>query len=348
MATTTLGEVKVYEEQFQGGFIETVQQNVEAFNAASNGTIAMNARELIGRYEQEAFWDEIVSANIDRRDPTAGSSTTVTPAALTQDEFVGVKLDRRNGPFEVNIDSFRKIGENARAATPGGNIPGAALFSRIIGVQTARAMPQEQLNTALAALVGKLVATADLYENQEAAANIKTGHLAKALSRFGDASGQIGMFVMHSAAYWQLVQDQITQAVYRANGVQIMQGVPATLGRPVLVTDSAALVDVDAISTGVDAHYTLALAPGACVLDMSAPPVAVMEGPITGSANLFLRWQAEYSYNVKLRGAAWDISGGGANPIAAAVATGANWVTKVADSKLLPGVALRTKFNASL
>jgi hypothetical protein len=343
MATTTTGDVRIYEEQFQGGFIETVQQNIEGFNAASAGTLVMRARELLGRYEQEAFWDEVVAGKVERRNPASESSSTVSPAKLTQDEFVGVKLDRRNGPYEVNIDSFRKIGETAAAQTPGGNIPGAALFSRVIGTQTARAMPQEQLNRALSALVGKLAATAGLFEDQTGASHIKTGHLAKTLARFGDASGQVGMWVMHSQAYWQLVESQIVDAIYRADGVQIVQGTPATLGRPVLVTDSPALVIPDGVSTGVDQHYTLGLAPSAAVLDISAPPIAVMEGPLTGSDNLFLRWQAEYSYNLRLRGCRWNISGGGANPDNGAVASGANWVTSVADAKLLPGVALRTK-----
>jgi len=340
MATTTIGDVKVYEEQFQGGFIETIQQNVQAFNAASNGTLSMRARFIKGRFEQEAFWKELVAANIERRDPTTESSSTKTAAKLTQGEFVGVKLDRRNGPYEVNIDSFRKIGELAAAQTPGGSMPGAALFSRVIGTQTAAALPQEQLNTTLTALVGKLAATAALYEDQTSATYTRTSHLARALARFGDKSGDIAMFVMHSAAYWNLVQGQIEEAIYRADGVRIVQGVPATLGRPVLVTDSPALVNADGAGTGVDSYYTLGLAPNAAVLDMSQVPIAVMEGPITGSDNLYLRWQAEYSYNMRLRGTRYNISGGGANPDITAIGSAANWVTEVQDVKLLPGVIL--------
>jgi len=344
MATTTIGDVKIYEEQFQGGFIETVQQNIDAFNAASAGGLVLRARELLGRFEQEAFWQEVVAAKIERRNPASESSSTVTPAKLTQGEFVGVKLDRRNGPFEVNIDAFRKIGETAAAATPGGNIPGAALFSRVIGQQTAAALPREQLNTAVKALVGKLTTVSALYEDQTAADSITTSHLARALARFGDASGDIGIWVMHSQAYWQLVQDQIEQAVYRADGVRIVQGVPVTLGRPVLVTDDPGLVKADGTAPGVPSYYTLGLAPGAAVLDISAAPIAVMEGPITGSDNLYLRWQAEYSYNLRLRGTRWNISSG-ANPDATAVGTGGNWVTEVQDTKLLPGVVLETPLS---
>lgn len=344
MATTTTAHVKIYEEQFQGGFIETVQQNVAAFNAASGGGIMMNARQLVGRFEQEAFWQEVVAAKIQRRDPTAASSSTVEPDRLTQEEFVGVKLDRRNGPFEVNVDSFRKIGEIAAAQTPGGNIPGAAAFSRVIGTQTAQAMPQEQLNTALSALVGKLAAVEALYVDKVAADYIHTVFLAQALSRFGDQAGNIRAWVMHSAAYWNLVSQQIADLspIYSADGVSILRGSPATLNRPVLVTDSPSLVNVDGGGTGVDTYFTLGLAPGAAVLDISAPPIAVMEGPITGSDNLYLRWQAEYSYNLRLRGAAWDLTEG-ANPDAAAVASGANWLTRVGDVKLLPGVIVESK-----
>lgn len=329
MATSVNTDFKVYDEQFQGAFIETIMQNVDAFNEASQGALQMRTRDLLGHYEKEAFWDEVVASAIGRRDTTSTADATATK--LTQDEFIGVKLNRINGPFEVTIDSFRKIGQDA-----------SAQFSRVIGAQTARAMPREQLDRALAAIEAKLESVSALYEN-DTAATVTSNGLVDAIAKAGDAYADLALLVMHSKVYFDLVKDQVTNAIYRANGVQIMEGTPATFGKPVLVTDSASLKQTDGVSSGVDAYSTLVLFRGAAVIDISEPPLAALEGPITGKANLFYRWQAEYAYNLKLRGCQWDTTNGGVNPTNAAVATATNWDTVVADNKLLPGAILRTR-----
>lgn len=329
MAISLSSDFKVYDEQLQGAFIETIVQNVDAFNEASQGALVMRTRDLLGHYEKEAFWDEVVASAIARRDTTASGAITATK--LTQDEFIGVKLNRRNGPFEVAIDAMRKIGVNA-----------SQQFSRVIGAQTARAMPREMLDRALAAIEAKLDATAALEEDDTAAVITSTGPI-DALAKFGDAAGDIALWVMHSKVYYDLVKVNVTDALYRSNGVQIFQGTPVTYGRPVLVTDSASLKETDGVSSGVDAYSTLGLAAGAGIIDISEPPIAALEGPLTGNEQLFYRWQAEYAYNLKLRGCQWDVTNGGANPTNANVATATNWDTAVADNKLLPGVLLKTR-----
>ena len=333
MAISLASDFKVYDEQFQGAFIETIMQNVDAFNAASQGALVMRTRELLGHYEKEAFFDEVVASAIARRDITASGSISATK--LTQDEFIGVKLNRRNGPFEVSIDSMRK--------TFGGGAANASQrFSRVIGTQTAKAMPREMLDRALAAIEAKLDSVAAL-EEDDSAATITTEGLVDGIAKLGDAYGDIALIVMHSKPYFDLVKDQITDAVYRANGVQVMRGIPATLGKPVLVTDSASLKETNGISTGVHVYSTLILTPGAAVIDVSEPPIAALEGPLTGNEQLFYRWQAEYAYNLKLRGCQWDTTNGGQNPTDANVATATNWDTVVADNKLLPGALLKTR-----
>lgn len=332
MATTVSTDVKVYDRQFQGGFVEQIQQNVAAFNEQSAGAIVLRNRIIPGSYEKEAFWDEVSS--ISRRDPTNDSSSSASSTKLTQDEFIGVKLDRRNGPYESNIDSFRKIGADWSREK-----------SRVIGIQTAAAMPQEQLDRALGALEAKLDGTTALENDKASTGTMKTEYLVQALAKFGDKAGQLAVWVMHSKAYFDLVEDQLADAVYRVNGTlgtQIVNGTPATLNRPVLLTDSASLKEDDAGGTGTHHYSTLGLTRGAAILEVSAPPIAVMEGPITGSDNLFVRWQAEYSYNLRLRGCAWN-TGTGANPTNSNVANASNWTTKVADNKLLPGVIVKTQ-----
>ena len=337
MATSLASDFQVYNEEFQGSFIETVMQNVDAFNAASAGALVLDERPLLGHYEKEAFWDEIINANsaLTRRDITSTSS--VTAVKLTQDEFIGVKLNRRNGPFQITVDAVRKAINAAASGEEAGRT-----FSNVIGAQTAREMPREMLDRALAALEAKLDATAALEEDDTAATITSTGPV-DALAKFGDRAGDIALWVMHSKVYFDLVKQNVSDAIYRANGVQIMEGTPVTYGRPVLVTDSASLKSSNGVSTGVDEYSTLGLAMGAATLTFSEPPLAQLSDVQTGSQNLYLEWQGEYAYNLKLRGCQWDTANGGSNPTDAAVATGSNWDTAVADNKLLPGVILKTR-----
>lgn len=333
MATTTRTDVVVYEEQFQGGFVETIYQNVVAFNEASRGALAMRVEDLLGHYEQEAFWDDV--SNISRRDSSADSSSTVSSTKLTEDEFISVKLDRRNGPYETNMDSFRKIGENPSRE-----------FSRIIGVQTAESVPQEQLNRALAALEAELDATAAL-EHDRTAGTIRTEDLIDGLSKAGDSAGEILIWVMHSKPFFDLVKEQATgtESIYASDvfGAQIFEGMPWSVNRPILVTDSDSLKETDGVSSGVDKYSTLGLRERAAEVVMSEQPTAVMEGPLTGSENIFLRWQAEYSYNLGLKGLKWDTTNGGKNPTNAAVATATNWDDAVGDDKGKPGVIVTSR-----
>lgn len=331
MATTASGDVKIYQPQMQGAFIETIQQNVDAFNAASRGALVFNTRELKGQYEQEAFFDEV--SNIARRDPSSDSSSSATATKLTQDEFVGVKLNRRNGPYEWNISSARLAGFDP------------VRFSIAVGEQTAKATPQDMLDRALGALEAKLDSVAAL-EHDATDGTLATADLVDGLSKFGDAAGRIVAWVMHSKQFFDLVKAQLasTASVFASQpwGATVYEGTPVSLNRPILVTDSASLISYTDVSSGSPNYSCLGLTQGALEIALTERPLAVAEGPITGSDNLFIRWQAEYSYNLKMRGCAYNTATG-ANPTNANVATAGSWVTKVADNKLLPGVIIKSK-----
>ncbi len=324
MATTASGDVKIYQPQFQGAFIETLQQNIAAFNELSGGALVMRERRLKGQYEYEAFFDEVSA--ITRRDPSTGSSSTLTPVKLTQDEFISVKLHRVNGPYEWNVS----------AAFLAGFDP--ARFSLAVGEQAAVAVPTEQLNNTLAALEAKLDSVAAL-EHDRTAGTIRTSDLADGLNKFGDKAGRIVLWVMHSKVYNDLFKEQLAATVTVLGtdpfGNTIFQGVPATLGRRVLVTDSASLINYTDISSASPVYSTLGLTLNAAKLELTELPFAVAEGPRTGSQNLYITFQAEYGYNMGLKGCKWDVTNGGANPTDANVATATNWDTVVAENKLL-------------
>ena len=326
MAASLQSDFKIYQEYFDAGFVEVLQQAGNAFNGASQNAIQLRQEILKGNYAYDSFFD-VVSGLVARRDTTSVAAATDT--ALTMDEFVSVKLDRTVGPVAVTMDAMRKKARDPQEV------------SFILGQQTATAVQLDQLNTALAACEAALDNTSAL-ENDIAATSgeITTEGLIDTLAKAGDSAGGIVAWVMHSASYFALLKDQVTDAVYRADGVTIMQGIPATLGRPVIVTDSDSLKEAEAPSSAVSTYSVLGLRRGAIDVVVSEAPIMVTQ-VVTGLKQLVIRIQGEHSYNLGLKGFRWDVANGAANPTDAAVATGSNWDKAVTSDKLLPGVILK-------
>lgn len=332
MATTASGDVKIYQPQMQGAFVETIQQHVPEFNQGTMGAIQFSTGREKGQYDYEAFFDEVSS--ISRRDPSTESSSTVTPTKLTQDDFIGVKVHRRDGPYEWNVSAGWLAGFDP------------SRFSTALGEMSGRAVPQEQLNLALSAVEAKLDAVSGL-DHDATDGTLATADLIDGMSKRGDKAADIAIWVMHSKPYFDLLKEQVgsSSAVFSSPrfGVQVYEGAPWTANRPVLVTDSVALKSETDVSTGEPIYSTLGLVGGAVRLQLTELPFGVLEGPQTGSDNIYMTAQTEYGYTMWLRGCQWDVQNGGANPTDSAVATATNWDTVVADDKLLPGVIVRSQ-----
>lgn len=308
----------LYEEQFHARFTEVLQQNSQVFNGASRNNLV--TRLMKGQFEQNTFFTN-VSNLINRRDPT--SVAAATPSDMNQAEHVGVKLDRRIGPVDQTMDSWRKLGENPE------------LMSIVLGEQVAKAVQVEYVNTAIRSLAAA-IPTGTLEVDLSATGTMKTEYLVQGLALFGDAASRVGLWVMHSKNYFDLVIDQITEKLLEITGAVIREGSPVTLNRPVLVTDDPSLV-----ITGAPNNYlTLGLADNAVEIAESQDMVT-MTDDITGLENLG-RFQGEYAYNVGIKGHAWDTSAG-ANPTDAALGTAANWNQVMSDVKDTAGIRIRTQ-----
>lgn len=325
MAAGTKTDFKIYNEQYYGGYFEVQQQNVDAFNAASGGTITIVTEAMRGDFEQEAFIKRL-SGTAQRRDIT--SVAPVTDNKLEMGEFVGVKLNRRHGPIAQTADAFKKI-----AADP-------EEMSYIIGQMAAGDESAEQLNTAIAVVNAALAGVNGLTVDVDT----KIDHLllSQARGKFGDRWNRIRMWIMHSAVFHSLVGTSISLGLDSVAGVTIYEGTVGTLGLPVLVTDSPALVVTDGGGAGVNEYITLGLVEDAVALTESEDRELIFE-KLSGFENIMYRYQAEFAYNARVSGFAWDMAGGGANPTAAALATSGNWLNVTSSIKNLPGVRLRTR-----
>ena len=323
-ASGRLPEGLIYPELVHGGLVETLVQNTDAFNAASMNTIRLVNQRRQGDFYQESFIKN-TSGLINRRG-VAGSpeNPAVTSNPVPMDEFISVKVNRRIGPIDQTLDSFRKLGEQADLE----------ILSRKIGVQIAKEIQVDQLEAGLTSLVAAISVQAALTIAPSPQATLGTGQLVDGLAAFGDAGSRVVMWVMHSKAYYDLVRDQIAANIDGISNFNIANAQPVTLNRPVLISDSASLVN-----GGV--YTTLGLTENAVILEDSEDE-SLMGDLITGKDNLVVRLQGEFAYNVGVKGTAWDVANGGVNPDDTALGTGTNWDSVMDDVKDLAGVAIQT------
>ena len=323
-----LPEGIIYPELVHGGMVETLVQNTDAFNAASLNTIRLVTQRRRGDFHQESFFKN-VSSLINRRDVNVSpANPTVASSPVPVDENISVKLNRRVGPVDQTYDSFRKLGDSADLE----------VLSFLLGEQIAKAMQVEMLDSGLRSVVAAITANGTLIHT--ASAGLITDSLVSGLALFGDASNRVSMWIMHSKPFFELIQAQITANIDGISNFNIAQASPVTLNRPVLVTDSAALVDA---SVSPQKYITLGLVECGVVMEDSEEELMYTD-VITGKENIVARLQGEYAYNVGCKGSKWDVTNGGVNPNDAALGTSTNWDIIMDDVKDLSGFAIRSDF----
>lgn len=325
---------KVYPDQFRGGVIERLTQASAFFNSASAGALVMSTISRRGNYVYESFLQSIAGL-VSRRDPTSVSAAS--PLDVSMDEFISVKLNRKIGPVDQTLDSFRKV-----LMAAGGS---QEALSFLMGSQVAKAMEVEMLNTVLRATraaIGNQVAM--VYEVPTSGTLISSA-LNLGLAKFGDAYANVRAWVMHSKVFFDLIGYQITPTNHGDNiaGVVVQGASPATFGRPVIVTDSPALIIDEGTSSAADnVYHTLGLVAGAAVAESSEEEYITYD-EVTGLENIVARLQGEYAYNVGVKGFKYNVGGGGVNPSDSAIGTGSNWTKAATSNKDLAGVVIRSR-----
>lgn len=325
---TILTDFKLYNAEFQAGMWEGITQFVNAFNGASANAVRLVAQSLVGQYAKEAVFQNI-SDVISRRDVTSTSDASVKK--LTQGELVSVKINRKIGPVELTADAIRKIGKDQQEV------------SFILGQMIGQHKAKDLLNTAIlaveAAIEGQGV---DL--NFDATGlttkTLTTEYLVSGMAKLGDMSERIVAWAMPSKAYFDLVKEQISAKITNVADRVVYGASPATLNRPVVISDIPALHDDNASQT--DTYNVLGLVTDAVVATESEQSEMVSQ-VVTGKENLILRMQGEYAYNIGCKGFAWNVQAGGANPTDGAIGTTTNWVKVMASHKDLSGVRIKVQ-----
>jgi major capsid protein 13 len=321
MAIGTGADFKVYPNQFFSGMVETLQQETDVWNASSGGVMQFTTQFMKGDYEKASFVKDTAGL-VQDRDVT--SIAGVTDLKITQDEVISIKVNKRIGPVAETLDAWKKIAVDPQE------------FSVILGQQSGKQVAVNYVNSALNAVRASLKSIGASVQYDASADTLKTANHTALISGgalLGDKASRIAAYVMHSRTYFELVKQSLTDNIVNVADVTIYKGSVATFGRPVIVTDSSSLYDLTAGSPLLTKYDVLALVPGAVeVIESEEKDILSMN--ITGLANLALRIQGEYAYNLKVKGVSYT---GAVQPTDAALAVSSNWTFKMNDIKNGPG-----------
>ncbi len=312
-------DMVVFNQQIQTVATEIVDQSVGAFNEASGGTLLLGSQSSIGDFVEEASY-KLIASLVGRRN--AYGTGSLTTKALEQLKDVAVKVDQSVGPMEWTAEQFARLGKSEEEA------------GLIIGEQAAVGLIQDYLNTAASSLVGAIGAQAALVNDYSATGTAKLVELNKAAGKLGDRQMTIAAWVMHSKVFTDLTNEAITNTsqLYTIGDIRVMQD---GLGRRYVVTDSPALTNT---TPDPDTFNTLGLVAGAAMVETS--PFRSQTVGKVAEENMGTVWKGESSFNIGLKGYAWDMANGGKSPDDAALALGTNWDKIATSDKDTAGVML--------
>jgi hypothetical protein len=310
-----LSDMIVFNDQIQKVATEVVAQEVEKFNAASQGTMLLGSANTLGDFVEEASY-KLVASLVGRRD--AYTQGALSPLALEQLKDVSVKVDQSVGPVEWTLEQFRRLAKSEEEA------------GLIIGEQAAKGMIQDYLNTGASCLKAAISGQASLINDISGGSTATKLALNNTAAKFGDRQQSINGWLMHSSAYTALTNESITNAaqLYTIDGINVMQD---GLGRVYIVSDIPALF-------ASSFYHTLGLTQGALMVETNGLLTQTTNN--TAFQNMGVVWKGESSFTLGLKGYAWDIANGGKSPTNAELATATNWDKIATDVKDTAGVML--------
>lgn len=317
-----LSDLVVFQEYLQTTATEVLAQQVELFNAASGGAISLASAAHMGDYNERTFFTKI-SGLVRRRN--AYGVGAVASKKLQQATDTMVKIAAGTPPVELDEGQFRWIQMNPEAA-------GTAM-----GQQLAKDTLADMLNTGLIACQAALsgVAAINYDGTGDSPDTLTHPMLVKGAAKFGDAANELVAWVMHSAQMHNLTLANVTntEKLFVYGNVNIQRDIA---GRLLIMTDSSALLNT---VPNPDLYYVIGLTPGGIIVDQNNDFSDNIQ-KTNGYDNILKTYQAEWSYNLGIKGFSWDKSNGGHSPNDAAIAVQTNWDKYATSEKDIAGVMI--------
>ena len=321
-----LSDLAVYSEYAYASMTEVLRQRIDLFNAATGGAITLRSAAHQGDFSDVAFFAKI-SGLVRRRNSYGSGSVAEKKLAHLVDTMV--KVAAGTPPVRLDPGQFKWIQQNPEVA-------GAALGQQL-AVDTMADMLNVGLGASYAALSAQTAVVYNATLNTSPEDTLSFGNLNNGQAKFGDQASTISAWVMHSKPMFDLYGKNLTNAerLFNYGNINVMRD---PFGKLLVITDSQNLV-----ITGTPNNYAvLGLVPGAVIIDQNNDYTANEEAK-NGDENIIRTFQAEWSYNVGVRGFAWDKTNGGKSPNDAALLTATNWDKYATSHKDLAGVVVKVK-----
>lgn len=296
---------------------EKLGQQIEKFNVASNNTLQLSSDGFSGDFFERSFYNSLAASR--RRVDRYAANGAVSATALAQSKAVEVKVAGGFGPIIFEPSQMAWISSN----------PAEAL--NVISNSMTEAILQDQINSAIAALVAAI-------SNQAAAKNDVSGSSAVTQialnntdAKFGDSSSLLVARIMRGATYHKLIGQNLVNAstLFNSGNVTVVD----VLGKPVVVTDAPSLY----VAGTPNKEIVLTLVSGAIVIGGTSDLITNVD-TTNGKERIETTFQGDYTFTMKMLGYSWDTANGGKSPTDAEIATGTNWDLFVTDIKHSAGV----------
>lgn len=320
-----LSNMAVFSEFVYSTMTEILDQQVQLFNTASRGAIALQSAAHVGDYSDLAFWQKIQGL-VRRRNAYAGDNDTLTAKNMDQIVDTMVKVAAGSEPILINQNDLTWIQRNPQES--------GAVYGRQLAVDAMGDMLNTGLMGFVAATSGESEVVTDAGAPTEKATFLK---LNQAAALFGDRAENIVCWIMHSTTVFQLYANALgnVERLFVFGTVNVRQD---GFGRTFIISDSPSLRVPP--STGVDEkYYVPGLVPGAVNVHQNNDFNQNVDTR-NEYENIRRTIQSEWTYQLGVRGYSWDKTNGGPSPADAALGSSANWDRYATSHKDLAGVML--------
>lgn len=315
-----LSDLEVFNEWTYSAATEVLRQQIDLFNEATRGAVILQSTAHTGDFSDRAFYALI--ADLVRRRNVYGSGS-LSAKTLRHLLETSVKVAAGTDPLEMDPAWWTWIQRSPEEA------------GAVYGQQLAVAMMADMLNTGLLGFVAASMNETDIRFDKTGSSATYSDLLTGA-SRLGDRAAEMGVWVAHS----KVMFDLWGTALANQERLFVFGSVAVTtdgFGRPVIMTDSPALVEDDPTI-----YRTLGMVPGAIVVGQNNDLFQNVDTS-NGNENIGRTIQSEWTFNLGLKGYSWNKGSGGASPNDAAIGSSANWERFATSKKDLAGVLVRTQ-----
>jgi len=275
-----------------------------------------------------------------------------------------VKIAAGTPPVNIPPSQFRWIQQNPEE--------GGAIIGQQLAVDTLADMLNTSLMAGVAAMSGE---PENIYDNSGNGAGTLTHPIFNsAQALYGDSYQDILAWVMHSKPLFDIYTDAMTNAhfLFSFGTVGVRED---GFGRVFIISDSPSLVSrTDAMTAGTEdpsgtviptqswvplespdylgqdlpspgnpayVYASLGLTANAIRIDQNSD-FDDNVSTLNGDENIMRTYQAEWSYNLGIKGFSWDRTNGAHAPNDAALAASTNWDRYATSHKSLAGVLIKS------